>query len=116
MTAQDVLNKWKEFVGSLNSKGIPLPMARDPQTGQGSVSLSMVIVSFGIMSICSLTAAALVVNKWTGFFDADASAVASLKEAFSMAFQMSALSASLYWGRKFQRDDKGNTSVEGDKK
>lgn len=112
----DFVAKWKELVVTLNEKGIPLPMARDPQTKAGSVSLTMVTVSFGLMTGCAILAAALVVNKWTKFFDDDAIAITSLKEAFSMAFQMASLSCGLYWGRKFQRNEKGAVEVEGEKK
>ena len=104
--------KWKEIVRKANEKGIPLPMVRDPKTKKGSVSLTMVVVSFGLMSACSLMAIALVVNKWAGFFTAEASALASLKEAFFMSLQMATLSCGLYWGRKFQRDEKGGVSIE----
>jgi len=111
----DIAKKWKEFVGRLNDKGVPVPMARDPKTGKGSVSLSMVVVSFGLMSLCAMLAMAMVVNKWAGFFSEDAESLTALKEAFFMAFQMAGLSVGLYWGRKFQKDDKGGVIVDGGK-
>jgi hypothetical protein len=37
--------EWKDFIENMNKKGIPLPMARDPRTGQGSVSLTLVWIS-----------------------------------------------------------------------
>jgi len=40
-----MLDKLKELVNLLNSKGIPLPMVRDPKTGVGSVSLTLVVIS-----------------------------------------------------------------------
>lgn len=40
-----MLDKFKEFVALLNSKGIPLPMVRDPKTGIASVSLTLVVIS-----------------------------------------------------------------------
>jgi len=112
----DIAEKWKEIVRKANENGIPLPMARDPQTKTGSVSLTMVIVSFGLMAGCTLVAIALVVNKWANFFADEATALASLKEAFFMAFQMATLSCGLYWGRKFQRDEKGKISLEAEEK
>jgi hypothetical protein len=108
--------KWKEIVRKANENGIPLPMARDPKTKVGSVSLTMVVTSFGLMAFCTTMAIALVVNKWAGFFTDEANALASLKEAFFMAFQMATLSCGLYWGRKFQRDEKGAVSIEGEQK
>lgn len=112
----NLAEKWKEFVTKCNEKGIPVPMARDPKTKEGSVSLTMVVASFGLMAVCTGMAIGLVVNKFGGFFTDEASALAALKEAFFMAFQMSTLSCGLYWGRKFQRDEKGAVSVEGEKK
>lgn len=38
----------------MNKKGIPLPLLRDPTTGQGSVSLTMMVTSF---AICLVTLA-----------------------------------------------------------
>lgn len=106
MTFGDVIVKWKEFVSRLNSAGVPMPMVRDPKSKIGSVSLTMVVVSFGAMIIPILMALALAINKWGGFFDSDATALNDIKEAFWMAFDATGLSASLYFGRKFQRDDK----------
>lgn len=111
----DIAKKWKEFVGRMNEQGIPVPTMRDPKTKKGSVSFTMVVVSFGLMTMCALMAMALVVNKWAGFFSEDAESLTALKEAFFMAFQMAGLSVGLYWGRKFQRDDKGGVTVDGGK-
>jgi hypothetical protein len=36
---------WKALIEKLNKNGIPLPMARDPRTGLGSVSLTLVWIS-----------------------------------------------------------------------
>jgi hypothetical protein len=38
-------NKLNDF----NSKGIPLPTIRDPKTGLGSVSLTLVFISFNVV-------------------------------------------------------------------
>jgi hypothetical protein len=35
----------KELVSKLNKYGIPVPMVRDPRTGLGSVSLTLVLLS-----------------------------------------------------------------------
>lgn len=42
-----LLDKLKELAKTMNSKGIPLPMVTDPVTGRGSVTITMVVVSFG---------------------------------------------------------------------
>jgi hypothetical protein len=45
MRIGDLVTKWKEFVEKMNDKGVPLPMVRDPQTLEGSVSLTLVVMS-----------------------------------------------------------------------
>jgi hypothetical protein len=37
--------KWKSMVSEMNDKGLPLPTVRDPKTGKGSVSLTLVFLS-----------------------------------------------------------------------
>lgn len=108
----NLAQKWKEFVGSLNEKGIPLPTARDPQTQKGSVTFTLVAVSFGLMALSTGLCVGLIISKWAGFFEDTKDSLTALKEAFSMAFQMSSLSAGLYWGRKFQKDDKGGVTLD----
>jgi uncharacterized membrane protein YfcA len=36
----------KNFINSLNEKGIPVPMLRDPRTGQASLTATLVFLSF----------------------------------------------------------------------
>ena len=38
---------WRELIRLANTKGIPLPTVRDPKTGIGSVSLTLVVLSSG---------------------------------------------------------------------
>lgn len=94
-----MLEKWKSFVNSMNEKGIPIPLIRDPKSG-ASVSLTLVFISFNVwlVSIIGKVAGAL------GGMDPGA------------CLQMFLACAGLYWGRKFQRDEKGAVSLEGDKK
>lgn len=40
------MEKLKELFARWNELGIPLPMVRDPLTGKGSVTLSMVVTAF----------------------------------------------------------------------
>jgi hypothetical protein len=49
----------QKLVNVINMYGIPLPMVRDPKTGMGSVSLTLVFIS-SIMVILGL------VGKWSG--------------------------------------------------
>ncbi len=108
----DLLDKWKNLVNTLNEKGIPIPTARDPKTKVGSVSFTMLAVSFGLMSLCTGMSIGLIVSKWAGFFTDNADALMSLKEGFFMAFQMSGLSAGLYWGRRLTVSKSGTVELD----
>lgn len=92
----NLVDKWKQFVSDMNAKGIPMPMIRDPKTGTGSVSLTLVFISFNtwLVSVIGKAAGAL------GGMDT------------SQTLNMFVIAASLYFGRKFQRDEKGNVSLE----
>lgn len=84
----------------MNSKGVPVPMIRDPKAGTGSVSLTLVFISFNVwlLSVIGKAAGAL------GGMDPSA------------CLQMFIACAGLYFGRKFQRDEKGGVSLEGSEK
>ena len=45
MSINSVIAKWKQIVEIANDRGIPLPMVRDPQSLEGSVSLTLVCMS-----------------------------------------------------------------------
>lgn len=51
MSIEDLKKKWCAFVSKMNSKGVPLPLLRDPKTGVASVSLTLVFMSFGIVLV-----------------------------------------------------------------
>lgn len=44
--SDSIISKIKEFVNSLNSKGVPIPMVRDPKTGDASMTATLVFLSF----------------------------------------------------------------------
>lgn len=92
-----MLDSWKKFVNDMNERGIPIPLFR--VDGKASLSASLVIASFTIwmVSVIGKAAGAL------GGMDSSA------------CFQMVIATSGLYWGRKFQRDEKGAITVE-DKK
>ena len=54
--------KFKTFVNKLNRYGIPLPLFRDNKTGVGSISLTMMIISF-------LTVFVGLIGKWSNYLD-----------------------------------------------
>jgi hypothetical protein len=41
-----MLEKLKQLVNSMNSKGIPIPMVRDSKTGLASMTATMSVISF----------------------------------------------------------------------
>lgn len=97
----DLVAKWKKFANDMNSKGVPVPMIRDGKTGMGSVSLTLVFVSFNVwlVSIIGKAAGAL------GGMDP------------SQTLNMFMVCAGLYFGRKMQKDSKGNITIsDADKK
>lgn len=59
MNLKDIYTKWRDLVEKLNDKGVPLPMVRDPQTLEGSVSLTLVVIS-------SMLVIAGIMGKWSG--------------------------------------------------
>lgn len=54
MDLSNISKYWKNFVGSMNSKGVPVPMARFK--GEGNPALTLVWVSSGLViaGICHL--------------------------------------------------------------
>lgn len=82
-----------KLIQFFNAKGIPLPMARDPKTGLGSITCTMVIVSFGICALGVLGKVARIMD------GVDLTAAHSLL----------VISLSAYLGRKFQSDNKTAT-------
>lgn len=92
----NLIEKWKQFVNDMNSKGIPIPMIRDPRTG-ASVSLTLVVISFNIWVVS-------IIGKASG-------ALGGIDP--SQTLNMFMVCAGLYFGRKFQRDEKGGMTVEG---
>ena len=59
MSIKDLSNAWKAFTGRLNKYGVTLPSIRDPKTGRGSISLTLVFISFNMVLVG-------VVGKWSG--------------------------------------------------
>ena len=86
-----VISKWKDIVALMNSKGIPMPTIRDPKTGQGSISCTLVFVS-SLMVIIGL------MGKWSKYLgDVD----------ISNSLQFFYASAALYFGRNLKQANGG---------
>ena len=90
------MEKIKQIFRRANEMGFPLPMVR--ADGKASLSATLVFLSFNIwvVSVVGKAAGAL------GGMDPSA------------CLQMFLACAGLYWGRKFQRDEKGAISLDGD--
>jgi hypothetical protein len=86
MTLQEMIDKWKKFASDLNEKGIPVPTIRDPKTGFGSISLTLVFIS-------SVIVIAGIIGKSAGL-------LGGLNMSSAMDFFWTAVS--LYFGRQFQ--------------
>lgn len=82
------MNELSKFFSKLNSQGIPIPLARDPKTGVGSLTFTMAVVSFGI---CILLLAGKIANL-IGNVDYD------------NALWLLGLTLSTYLGRQFQKN------------
>lgn len=96
---QKIYQKLIEFVDAGNMKGVPVPMVRDPKKGRGSVSLTLVFISFNLVLFGTL-------GKFTNLVgDVD----------LTNALWLFGVCASLYWGRSFKGDKDGNIEL-GDKK
>jgi len=76
------------YIEYLNKKGIPIPTVRDPKTQRGSVSLTLVAISSGLVIVGC-------VNKLFG------------KDLIDMSRSLDFFYAScaLYWGRRLQKSD-----------
>jgi len=83
MGLRELKKKWLDFVASMNSKGVPLPLVRDPKTGIGSVSLTLVFVSFNVVIVG-------LVGKWSKALDG-----IDLTQALNLFYACGAL----YFGR-----------------
>lgn len=86
MDIKELFEKWKQFVRDMNAKGIPVPTVRDPKTGFGSISLTLVFISSVIVIV--------------GIAGKTAGMLGGLDMNTAMEFFWTA--TSLYFGRQFQ--------------
>ncbi len=99
MSLERIYDKMKSIVEKFNKFGIPLPMIRDPKTGEGSVTLTLVFISFNTALVGQVGKIAGVL----GGID-----LAQANYLFLMCL-------GAYLGRKMQGDGK-KVDIEGDKK
>lgn len=93
-----ILQWWRNLIIKMNDKGIAVPMIRDPQSNQASVSLTLVFISFNLVVVS-------VIGKYSKMLEGVDT---------GQALQLFYACAALYWGRKFQSDGKGKIDL-GDK-
>lgn len=86
MRMKDLLGKLKRLSIGLNRHGVAIPTIKDPKTGVGSISLTLVFISFNAVLIG-------LVGKWSG-------AIGGID--IGQALNLFYACAALYWGRKFQ--------------
>ena len=88
--------KLKEQIDKLNKYGVPLPMIRDPKTGFGSVSLTLVLLSSVYVQLALL-------NMFAQMFQG---------VDIVNALYWHGMSLALYFGRSFNKE--GGISLEKD--
>jgi hypothetical protein len=103
---------WSDLVSNLNSKGIPFPVIRDPNTGKGSVTATAFIVSSALCAGCAFLAAVSALAKLAGVFANFAEAQQAITNAFGLSFQFFLACGGFYLGRRIGRDSKGNVTVD----
>lgn len=93
MDIRGIVNKWREFVEKMNDKGIPLPMVRDPQTLEGSVSLTLVCMSSFLVVVG-------IVGKAAGFIGG-----IDMNSAFNFFYASTTLYFGHSWVHKEPKDE-----------
>lgn len=78
-----MLHNLKAIILALSSSGIPIPLLRDPKTQKGSISFTMLFMSFNIVLFG-------LIGKWSQHFDID----------LSNALTFFGITSGLYFGRK----------------
>jgi hypothetical protein len=93
----DLWNKFLALTRSMNVYGLSLPMVKDPKTGLGSVSLTLVFIS-------SITVILGLVGKWSGKLG-----VVDINNALEFFYA----SSFLYFGRNWRTGATAKEDVKG---
>lgn len=97
MNLESLKEKWFEIVNKANANGVPVPLVRDAKTGLGSMSLTLVFISFNVWLVS-------VIGKTAGY-------LGGMNP--DQCLNMFLACAGLYWGRKFQQSESGKGSLDG---
>jgi hypothetical protein len=108
----NLISKWKEIITKMNSSGIPAPTVRDPKTGLGSVTCTLVVVSAGLCTGSILLMLGTCLAKISNDFVLNPETAAQIHDAFVSSLQFLIASLGAYLGRKMQRDANGAISME----
>jgi len=100
MGINEIKQKLSEFAGKMNKLGIPIPVIRDPSTGVGSVSLTLVFISFNIVLVG-------LIGKASGAFGG-----IDLTQALNLFYAC----AALYWGRQLSKSNPNPDEVKSQPK
>jgi hypothetical protein len=84
-----IVDNIKATLNRYNKEGVPLPMIRDPKTGKGSVSLTMLFISFNVVLIG-------LAGKFAGAFGG-----IDITQALALFYAC----GTMYLGRKFQKSN-----------
>lgn len=82
----NLIEKVKQVLSDANQSGVPVPTVRDPQTGKGSFTATMLVISFGASVL-------LLLGKITHY-------VGDVE--YANVLWLLGISLSAYLGRKFQ--------------
>jgi len=107
--------KIKETFNNWNRDGFPLPMARDPKTGKGSVTVTSYWISLNLCVLCALLFIVSVIAHLSSDFAPGPETQTAIQNAASYSLQLFLACGGFYLGRKMQGDGK-SMSVDGDDK
>lgn len=101
--------RWVAFVNRMNRLGIPVPTARDPLTGKGSITAALLVFSAGLFGFCIIFMLASAIAKYAGLFVLTDITTSQIKMAADYSFQFLLAALGGYIGRYMQ---KGSSSLE----
>jgi hypothetical protein len=105
MKLQELKQGWLNLINRMNRLGIPVPVVRDPRTGKGSITASLVVFSSGLFGFCIMFMLAASVAKWAGAFVMTTEALLQVKTAADYSFQFLLAALGGYLGRHFQKGE-----------
>ena len=108
----NLIEKWKEIVDKANKYGLPVPTVRDPRTGKGSITATLVVASAGLFGLCIIFMLATAVAKWVGFFALTDVTTTQVKSAADYSFQFLLAALGGYLGRHLQKGESIDSEVQ----